>query len=113
MSIQDEICGGGSGKTWKIVSRSRSKRDRTTRGDTSQDSNMDNLQAKVKRAEFDKEVRFKVLIKVRGGSGFFSVSPLKLTKELKENIGDVIHATVLNNGMIKKKQALKIKKHPG
>lgn len=62
--------------------RSRSKKDCTTTGDNSQDSDIDNIQAKVKRAEFDKEVRFKVLIKVRGGSGFFCQSP-KIDKRVE------------------------------
>lgn len=61
---------------------------------------MENAWIKLRTAELNSEVSSKVLIKANGGSGFSSVSPLKLSKELKRELGDVIRATVLTNGMI-------------
>ena len=73
---------------------------RKERGYHSPDSDVDNSQAKAMRPDQKSDDGFKVLNKVKGGVGFSAASPLKLTNELKKEIGDVMHASILQNGMI-------------
>ena len=73
---------------------------RKVRGYNYPDSDMDNPQTKAMRPDNKRDDGFKVLIKVKGGVGFSSVSPLKLTNEFEKEIGDVMVASILQNGMI-------------
>ena len=88
----------GGGGDWSIVGEDRPKR--KERGYHSPDSDVDNPQVKVMRPDKKSDDGFKVLIKVKGGVGFSAASPLKLTNELKKELGDVMHASILQNGMI-------------
>lgn len=102
---------GGGGEEWNIVNNSNRKRER---GYNSQDSDMDNPQVKAIKPNPNSDEGFRVLIKVKGGTGFSTVSPLKLMNELKKGIGDILHASILQNGMIlitckSETQAFKIK----
>ena len=85
-------------EAYSTVSKERPKR--KDRGYHSPDSDMDNPQTKATRPDKKRDDGFKVLIKVKGGVGFLAVSPLKLTDELKKEIRDVMHASILQNGMI-------------
>ena len=84
---------------WSMVSRPETNYKRL-RGYNSQDSDMENPQVKAIRPNPNSDEEFKVLIKVKGGAGFATVSPLKLTNELKKGIGDILHTSILQNGMI-------------
>lgn len=74
---------GGGGEEWNTVSKLNRKRER---GYNSQDSDMANPQIKAIRPNPNSDEGFRVLIKVKGGNGFSTVSPLKLTYELKKGI---------------------------
>lgn len=83
---------GGGGEEWNLANNSNRKRER---GYNSQDSDMDNSQVKAIKPNPNSDEGFRVLIKVKGGAGFSTVSPLKLTNELKKGIGDILHASIL------------------
>lgn len=70
-------------------SRGKSKSKRKECGDTSPDS---------ETLPQNKEEGFKVFVKVREGGEFSSANPLKLAKELKKELGDVLHVCGTRSG---------------
>lgn len=77
------------------------RKERDRRGYNSQDSDIDSNQPKSRKMDEREGNAFKVFFKMKGeGQGFGSVSPLKLSKAIKKEIGDVLHASTMNNGSL-------------
>ncbi len=86
-----------------IMKGKKGKRDRKIPQDVenSTDSDIDR-QVKSRKMEDNRgDEEFKVIFKVRDGKGSFgSISPLKLSSALNQEIGDIRHAKTLANGML-------------
>lgn len=86
-------------KRWQTVSNRSKRKERDKRGYNLQESDIDSQKVKARRMEEGKV--YKIIMKLRGeGPGFVSICPLKLSKALNKEVGDVLHASTLTNGAL-------------
>lgn len=91
------------GGEWMKMKGKKGKRDRKIpqEVENSTDSDTDRQVKSRKMENNPGDEEFKVIFKVRDGKGSFgSISPLKLSSAINQEIGDIRHAKTMANGML-------------